>query len=203
MTAEASVRYPSLYQINTRVWLTELSRRPGRPATLDDIPDSGLDRIADMGFDSVWLLSVWQTGLAGRRVSRDDAELRREFLHTLPDLREDDIEGSGFAITGYATHQNLGGDAALARLRERLRKRELRLLLDFVPNHTGIDNPWVEEHPDYYVAGTELDLAERRETTPGSSASAAIYCSLPAATPILPVGPTRFSSTKEAAPCEN
>jgi hypothetical protein len=39
-------RYPSLYQINTRVWLTELSHALGRPATLDDIPDAELDRIA-------------------------------------------------------------------------------------------------------------------------------------------------------------
>ncbi len=31
--------YPSLSQINTRVWLTELSQPLGRPATLDDIPD--------------------------------------------------------------------------------------------------------------------------------------------------------------------
>ena len=30
--------YPALYQINTRLWLTELSRRTwNRPATLDDI----------------------------------------------------------------------------------------------------------------------------------------------------------------------
>lgn len=28
-------RYPALYQINTRVWLTELSRTLGRRATLD------------------------------------------------------------------------------------------------------------------------------------------------------------------------
>ncbi len=31
--------YPSLYQINTRVWLMALSQALGRPATLDDIPD--------------------------------------------------------------------------------------------------------------------------------------------------------------------
>jgi hypothetical protein len=61
--------YPSLYQINTRVWLTELSRKLGRSATLDDIPDTELDRIAEMGFDWVWFLSVWQTGLEGQRVS--------------------------------------------------------------------------------------------------------------------------------------
>ena len=71
--------YPSLYQINTRVWLTELSETLGRPATLDDIPDAELDRLAEMGFDWIWLLSVWQTGPAGQRVSRSNPEWRKEF----------------------------------------------------------------------------------------------------------------------------
>ena len=70
-------RYPSLYQINTRVWLTELSRALGRPATLDDIPDAELDRLAGMGFDWIWFLSVWQTGPAGQRVSRSNPEWRQ------------------------------------------------------------------------------------------------------------------------------
>jgi len=151
--------YPSLYQINTRVWLTELSRSLGRPATLDDIPDAELDRLAEMGFDWVWFLSVWQTGSAGQKISRNNPEWRKEFQETLPDLREEDIPGSGFAITGYTVHPSLGGDAALARLRQRLCQRNMRLLLDFVPNHTGLDHPWVEEHPEFYIRGTELDLA--------------------------------------------
>src|SRR6516165_2163169 len=155
----ARSRYPSLYQINTRVWLTELSRRQGRAATLDEIPDTELDRLAEMGFEWVWLLSVWQTGQAGQRVSRSHPEWRREFEETLSDLREEDIAGSGFAITGYTVHPALGGDAALARVRERLRDRGIRLMLDFVPNHTGLDHPWVEDHPEYYVTGTERDLA--------------------------------------------
>ncbi len=152
-------RYASLYQINTRVWLTELSRSLGRPATLDDIPDAELDRIAGEGFDWLWLLSVWRTGPAGQRVSRENREWRREFEETLPDLREEDIAGSGFAITGYTVHPQMGGDAALVRIRERLGARGLRLMLDFVPNHTALDHPWVEDHPEYYVAGSELDLA--------------------------------------------
>jgi Alpha amylase, catalytic domain len=151
--------YPSLYQINTRVWLTELSRLLGRRATLDDIPDADLDQLAGMGFDWIWFLSVWCTGDAGRRVSRSNVEWRKEFHETLSDLREEDIAGSGFAITGYNVHPDLGGDAALARLRERLRSRGLKLMLDFVPNHTGLDHPWVEHHPEYYVPGTEADLA--------------------------------------------
>jgi len=156
----AEPRYPSLFQINTRVWLTDLARDLGRTATLDDIPDEQLDRLARTGFDWIWLLSVWQTGAAGQRVSRENPEWRAEFKETLHDLREDDIAGSGFAITGYTVHQSLGGEAALARIRERLRQRGLRLMLDFVPNHTALDHPWVESHPEYFIEGTEADLRE-------------------------------------------
>jgi glycosidase len=142
--------YPLLYQVNTRVWLTELSRTLdlGRPATLDDIPDAELDGLARMGFDWVWFLSVWPTGLAGQQISRSNSEWRREFERTLPDLREEDVAGSGFAITSYTVPPRLGSDAALARLREQLRARGLRLMLDFVPNHTALDHPWVEHHPE-------------------------------------------------------
>ena len=156
-------RYPSLYQVNTRVWLTELGAHLGRPATLDDVPDDALDAFARAGFDWVWLLSVWQTGPAAQRVSRSRADWRAEFRETLPDLREDDIAGSGFAIAAYTTAETLGGDAALARIRARLTARGLRLMLDFVPNHTALDHPWVEQHPDWYVSGTEADLANAPE----------------------------------------
>ncbi len=155
-----SPHYPSLYQINTRVWLTEISETLGRAATLDDVPDLELDRLARMGFDWIWLLSVWQTGEAAQKISRANPEWRHEFQETLPDLRERDIAGSGFAITGYTVHSKLGGDAALARIRKRLRDRGLRLMLDFVPNHTAPDHPWVEDYPDYYIAGTDADLAQ-------------------------------------------
>lgn len=154
------IKYPSLYQINTRVLLTQLSGKLGRPAVLDDIPDSELDGIAKKGFDWIWFLSVWQTGLAGQKVSRTNPEWRKEFEETLPDLRDDDIAGSGFAITGYTVHKDLGGNEALDRLRTRLHKRGLKLMLDFVPNHTGMDHPWVEDHPEYYISGTEAQLAQ-------------------------------------------
>ena len=162
--AHVNPRYPSLFQINTRVRLTELSALRGRPATLDDIPDAEIDLLARMGFDWIWLLSVWQTGPAGRRVSLEHPEWRREFQDTLVDLTDDDIAGSGFAITGYTADGGIGGESALARLRARLRERGLRLMLDFVPNHTALDHPWAVEHPEYYIVGSELD----RVRSPGN-----------------------------------
>ena len=150
---------PSLYQINTRVWLTDLSLTLGKRATLDDIADAELDRIAGLGFDWVWLLSVWQTGPAARAISRANPQWGREFAETLPDLRDEDIAGSGFAIQGYSVHRDLGGTEALARLRQRLRQRDLKLMLDFVPNHMAPDHPWIDEHPEYFVQGSEDTLA--------------------------------------------
>jgi len=155
----SDLSYPSLYQINTRVWLTELSRKLGRAATLDDVPDAGLDRLAELGFDWVWFLSVWQTGPAAQAISRANPEWRREFEETLPDLKDEDIAGSGFAIQNYTVHRDLGGDAALARLRQRMQKRGLKLMLDFVPNHMAPDHPWIDEHPEFFVHGSETDLA--------------------------------------------
>jgi glycosidase len=152
-------RYPSLFQINTRVWLQHLSREAGKPITLADIDDATFDGFAEKGFDWIWLLSVWQIGAAGRAVSRGNPQWRAEFEALLPDLNEDDICGSGFAITAYTVSDALGGETALARFREKLVRRGIKLLLDFVPNHTAPDHPWVKSHPDFYVEGSEEALA--------------------------------------------
>jgi hypothetical protein len=167
--------HPSLYQINTRVWLRDLSETLKRQVALDDIPDTELDRLAQAGFDWVWFLGVWQTGPRGQRVSRENLEWQTEFRQLLPDLQQEDVCGSCFAITNYTVRSDLGGDLALERLRHKLHERGMRLLLDFVPNHTGLDHPWVQQHSEFYVQGTEEQLVRepqnyvRTEAGPKSS----------------------------------
>jgi hypothetical protein len=144
-----------LYQINTRLLLGELG--PG--ATLDALPDDLWDRLARLGLGWIWLLGVWQTGPAGRAVSRTFAAWQTGFRQALPDLTESDVIGSPFAVHSYTTDADLGGDAALARLRERLHRRGLKLMLDFVPNHVALDHPWARSHPEWLIHGSDADLA--------------------------------------------
>jgi hypothetical protein len=148
-----------LLEINTRVWLRRLSQQAGRPTTLATVDDAVLDDIARRGFDWIWLLSVWRTGAASRAVSRSNPAWQAGFRSALPDLTQDDICGSGFAITAYEVDEALGGRAALAAFRARLATRGVRLMLDFVANHTALDHPWVRAHPDFYVQGSEQAIA--------------------------------------------
>lgn len=149
---------PLLYQVNTRVLLFERGAELGRAATLDDVPDSFIDDIAARGFDWVWMLGVWQTGEAGRAVSLAQPEWQGEYHRALPDFVPEDVTGSPFAIVDYTVHRDFGGDEALAGLGARLSARGLKLLLDFVPNHTAIDHPWLVDAPHRYVGGAEADL---------------------------------------------
>jgi hypothetical protein len=155
------MRYPSLYQVNTRVFLGELGKQLGRPAGLQDLSDAFLDDVRDKGFQWLWPLGVWQTGQVARARSRSDQSLREGYGRSLPDWREEDVCGSPFAIQRYDVNVDFGGDAALAKLRERLARRGMKLLLDFVPNHVAPDHPWVDQHPEFFIEGTEDDL--RRE----------------------------------------
>ena len=172
MTLPRLPRYPALFQVNTRVRLSELARTLDRPATLDDVTDDEIDAIARNGFDFVWLLGVWQTGEAARTVSATNPDLLAEYGRVLPDFAPSDVSGSPFAVRDYRVHSDFGGDAALGRLRARLAERGLRLMLDFVPNHVAPDHSWVEEHPDFFVEGTEDQLRAqpmnwRRPTSQG------------------------------------
>lgn len=151
-------QHPLLYQLNTRVTVGELARASGKPATLDDLPDATLDQLRAASFDWFWLLGVWRPSPSARSVSRSDLKIRRELQHELPDLREDDVVSSPFAIRAYEVNPEWGSEDALARLRGRLSQRGLQLMLDFVPNHVAPDHPWVDDHPEYFIAGTPEDL---------------------------------------------
>ena len=145
---------------STYVWLDQLSRAYGREIrTLDQVPDEELDTIARRGFSGLWLIGLWERGGASATIKR---------IRGNPEA-----VASAYSIAEYRIADDLGGEAALANLRERAWARGIRLASDMVPNHMAIDSRWVVEHPDWFVSvdhppfpvysfdGTDLSSDER------------------------------------------
>lgn len=154
-------RNPIIYEINTWVWLTSLTQRYDRQITLKTVPDEVLDELASFNFDAIWLMGVWHRGTATRRSALN---YLHEYEEALPDISENDVVGSAYAIGNYEVEAALGRRKGLLSLRKRLQERGMRLILDYVPNHTGHDHPWLYERPDYYIQGTP----ELLEKDPGN-----------------------------------
>ena len=150
-------RYPTIYEINAWVWLSELSERAGTSVTLRSVPVAEWDALAACGFDAVWLMGVWERSPAGIAIANRNNNLLDDFKRALPDFRQEDNVGSPYCVRRYVVDKQLGGPEGLARAREELAKRGVRLILDFVPNHVAPDHPWVTEYPEYFVQGNAED----------------------------------------------
>lgn len=149
--------HPHLYQINTWAWLDELSSQAGRQLQLTDVADAEWDKLQALGIDIVYLMGVWQRSPAGRHLFRTDAKAFKAFDHALPGWTLQSVVGSPFSIQAYQPDTRIGDWSQLDGVRSKLHARGMRLMLDFVPNHTGPDHPWVFSHPEYYVLGSEQD----------------------------------------------
>ena len=150
-----------LYELNVRSWRTERSTELGRPATLDDFSEDFFDRLVEHGFTWLYLIGVWPTGSLSREVSQRDPHLLQYLSDVLPNFCDNDICGSPFMPESYTVDAALGGDAALSRLRERARSAGMSLMLDFIPNHIGLDHQWLRDEPDFCVQGDDFSLANQ------------------------------------------
>ena len=173
---ETRPEFPLLYQINTRILISEAKstllslgnqKNGSKKYTLRDFLE--VDEFINAfvykkkretpKYNFIYLLGVWQTGEASREISRTNVKELENYKKELPDFKTDDISGSPFAVQSYTFNRDFGEPEHLKMFSEKLHSRGIGLILDFVPNHTALDHPWVKSHPEYYIQGTEQSLA--------------------------------------------
>ena len=143
--------HPLLYEINIRCRITELSATLHRQATLRDFPKSDFVLWQQLGITHVWLMGVWPCGPKSWDFSLNNPHLREVYSQLLGDWAPQDVGGSTYSIQGYHIDPLLGGPEALANFRERLQAHGIKLILDFIPNHIGLDHPWITQRPDLLI----------------------------------------------------
>jgi len=123
---------------STYVWLEQLSKKYlCHIHRLDQIPDEELQLLASRGVTGLWLIGLWERSIASRTIKR----LRGHH----------DAVASAYSLKSYDIAEDLGGWEAYNHLKHRAAHFGLRLASDMVPNHMGIDSPWVIEHPDWFL----------------------------------------------------
>lgn len=147
-------RYPTIYEINTWVWLSDLNKKYGKSVDLSCVPTEEWDAIAAYAFDAVWFMGVWERSPAGIAIANRNQGLRDDFGRALPDFCSEDNVGSPYCVRRYVVDKHLGGPRGLAVARGELSRRGMNLLLDFVPNHVAPDHPWVDENIEYFICGS-------------------------------------------------
>jgi glycosidase len=99
----------------------------------------------------IWMMGVWKLGSYSLARATDAGMRSGSYGPNLPDYTFDDIIGSPYAPVDYVVNPELGTDDDLAILKQKLNSMGLKLMLDFVPNHSAVDAPWVSSNPDLYI----------------------------------------------------
>ncbi len=137
-----------LYQLNTRQFTSEGTFKAAQKQ---------LPRLAAMGVDIVWLMPIHPIGEANRKGSL----------------------GSPYAVRDYrAVNPELGTEADLRAFVDEAHRLGLKVILDWVANHSATDNPLTISYPEWYTrtpegaltspAGTDWsDVADFDYSQPG------------------------------------
>jgi len=102
----------------------------------------GLDRIQSSGANVIWLMPIYPVGV----------------------LNHKGPLGSPYAVRDYrGINPDFGGPADLRALVRAVHARGMKLILDWVPNHTAWDNGWIKEHPEFYAKNERGEITVPRD----------------------------------------
>jgi len=122
-----------IYEVNVRQFTPE-----GTIAALQ----RHLPRLRRLGVDILWLMPVQPIGRKNRKGSL----------------------GSYYSIADYrAINPAFGTASEFRSLVKAAHRQGMKVILDWVPNHSAFDHPWITQHKDYYVTRADGTVINARD----------------------------------------
>ncbi len=129
----------NIYEVNVRQYTPE--------GTLKAFAKH-LDRLKDMGVQTIWFMPINPISKVDRKGSL----------------------GSYYAVSDYtAVNPEFGTTADFKQLVQSIHEKGMKVIIDWVPNHTGADHRWLTEQPGFFVkdstgkAAMAVDWADTRQ----------------------------------------
>ena len=117
-----------IYEVNTRQYTPEGTFK----AFAEHLP-----RLKDLGVDILWFMPI----------------------HPISEANRKGTLGSYYAVRDYkGVNPEFGDLADFKALVDSAHANGMKVIIDWVPNHTGCDNPWVAEHPDRYARNEQGEM---------------------------------------------
>ena len=111
----------NIYEVNVRQYTPE-----GTFAAFE----KSLDRLKNMGVQTLWFMPI-------NPISKVDRK---------------GVLGSYYAVSNYtAINPEFGNMSNWQHLVKTAHSKGFKVIIDWVPNHTGADHYWLTTHPDFYV----------------------------------------------------
>jgi alpha-amylase len=113
----------SIYEVNLRQYSSEGTFK---------VFEKSLQRLKNMGVGILWFMPINPIGIEGRKSKSSDL-------------------GSYYAVRDYyAVNPEFGTMEEWKSLVKKSQAMGFKVILDWVPNHSSPDNPWIKAHPDFY-----------------------------------------------------
>ena len=146
----------AIYEVNTRQFSPE--------GNFKGI-ETQLERLSEMGIDILWLMPINPISELKRKAEGDllvseiaDPEERKKYY------------GSPYAVADYkAVNPDYGTMADFKSLLNACHAKGMKLIIDWVPNHTGWDNPWITAHPEWYTQDKDGNIIDPIDYNTGKS----------------------------------
>ncbi|GLR15665.1 alpha-amylase family glycosyl hydrolase [Portibacter lacus] len=129
----------SIYEVNMRQFTEE--------GTFEAF-SKHLPRIKDMGIKIIWLMPIHPISVKERK-------------GTL---------GSPYAVADYKdVNPEYGTMADFEAMVKKIHDLDMKIIIDWVPNHTGWDNQWITDHPEWYTQNDQGEIIDPIDYNTGES----------------------------------